>query len=200
MHTNSGIVQPPAMSTNNDESNGGEVVLTIDNTPHVTVRGRTTPPTTPEKPREEASQSPVSNSALSEAVKNTASMVNMLASFQDALKLLPDLAEQKNHLTSKVEKGEEQVQKQFTINKLLQARSETNSDDGSIGLQGYILESRQEVEGAHYDSTVPSGREPDGEWTQGRSGPSPQVEQATDVTGVPSEAFRAGSSVRTTRK
>ena len=208
VHTNHGLMYPSTMITNNDENNEGNVDLTTNDTPHVTIRDRNTPLTTPargsrgETPLSPVSpsvlsESPASPNGLSEAVENIpTSKANTLASIQSALKIPPELTQQMKHLTLKVEKGEERVPKQFTIHELLQAESETDSDDGSIGLQEYTLESRQEVDGVHYDSPVPPGREPDGNWTQGRSGPSPQVELATDVTGVPSEAIRASASGR----
>ena len=205
VHTNHDLMYPSALNTNNDDNNEGQVDTTTQDTPHVTIRDRNTPLTTPAGSRGDAPQSPVSPSVLSEspaspnglseAVENIpTSKANTLASIQSALKIPPELTQQMKHLTLKVEKGEERVPKQFTIHELLQAESDTDSDDGSIGLQEYTLESRQEVDGVHYDSPVPPGREPDGNWTQGRSGPSPQVELATDVTGVPSEATRASSS------
>ena len=109
VHTNHGLMYPSAMNTNNDENNEGNVDLTTQDTPHVTIRDRNTPLTTPagsrgETPQspvspsvlsEEATQSPVSSNVLSEAEENiSASKATTLASIQSALKILPELTQQ----------------------------------------------------------------------------------------------------------
>ena len=68
VHTNHGLMYPSAMNTNNDENNEGNVDLTTNDTPHVTIRDRNTPLTTPARgSRGETPQSPVSPSVLSES-------------------------------------------------------------------------------------------------------------------------------------
>ena len=65
IHTNSGLMYPSTMNTNNDENNEGNVGLTTHDTPHVTIRDRdTTSNTTPTESRGEAQQSPVSTSII----------------------------------------------------------------------------------------------------------------------------------------
>ena len=52
-HTDSGLMHPPAMSTNNDERDGGDLDLTATSLANVTIRDRA-PSTNPEEPREVA--------------------------------------------------------------------------------------------------------------------------------------------------
>ena len=47
VHTNYGLMYPSALNINNDDNNEGNVVLTTKDTPHVTIRDRNTPLTTP---------------------------------------------------------------------------------------------------------------------------------------------------------
>ena len=207
-HTNSGLMYPPAMSANNVEKNGGEVVPTTD-TPHVTTRDRKKSSATREEQTGEAPQSMIEEPAsrvldenLTEMVGNIVegvihvpeSMANMLAGSQEALKLIPVLNGQMNCSTLQFERSEERVQKQLIslndeLNELQAEKSEIIVDDiGSIGSNENTLK-----EFAAAPEPVPPPETGGERKAEGSNEPSPRFEKANDEIGVTSEAVKANS-------
>ena len=180
VHTNYGSMHfPSAMNTTNDVNNEGNVDTTTQDMTNVTIRDRdATSTTTPPESRGQTPEPPVSTSVLTEAVESTpATMVQMMADIQEALKALPQLNQQLNHLTLQVQQGEERNRQQFEVyDKLFAATPEPSVDNGSMGSHDTPKEEPQNTEGAVPETEPLPLREKGSETTEGQSDPSPAVD------------------------